>query len=70
MSFAILLLIPICALYGLSWILFAYVNPPYFLSGLYYPPSLLYFMGNRTAMVFMGILIGVVAPLGLSMFAL
>jgi uncharacterized membrane protein len=61
MSFAILVLIPICALYGLSWILFAFVNPPYFLTGLYYPPSLLYFMG---------ILIGVVAPLGLSMFAL
>jgi hypothetical protein len=40
------------------------------LTGLYYPPSLLYFMGNRTAMIFMGILIGVVAPLGLSMFAL
>jgi uncharacterized membrane protein len=40
------------------------------LTGLYYPPSLLYFMGNRTAMVFMGILLGVIAPLLLSMFAL
>ncbi len=70
MSFAILVLIPILALYGISWILFAFVNPPYFLTGLYYPPSLLYFMGNRTAMVFMGILLGVVAPTLLSMFAL
>ncbi len=70
MSFAILLLIPIVALYGWSWILFAFVTPPYFLTGLYYPPSLLYFMGNRTAMVFMGILLGVIIPLLLSMFAL
>ena len=70
MSFAILALIPILAIYGTSWILFAYVNPPYFLTGWYYPPSMLYFMGNRTAMVFMGILLGIVAPTLLSMFAL
>lgn len=70
MSFAILCLIPILALYGISWILFAFVNPPYFLTGWYYPPSMLYFMGNRTAMVFMGILLGIVAPTLLSMFAL
>lgn len=66
----IYLLIPICVLFGMSWILFAFVNPPYLLSSIYYPPSFLYFLGDKTSKILIGILIGVVAPLLISMFAL
>lgn len=64
------ILIGICVLFGFSFVLFAFVNPPYFLSSLYFTPSFLYFMGERTGRVFIGILFGLVGPLLISMFML
>ncbi len=63
-----LILIAVFALFGLSWVLFAFVNPPYFLSSLYYTPGFLYFLGERTGRLLVGILLGVVVPLLISMF--
>ena len=63
-----LILMGFCVLFGLSWILFVFVNPPYMLSSIYQSPSFLYFLGDSTAKVLIGILIGVVAPLAISMF--
>lgn len=66
----VVLAIPLCVLFGLTWILFAFVNPPYLLTSIYYPPTFLYFLGDKTAKILIGILIGVVIPLLISMFAL
>lgn len=65
-----MILIPVFVLYGLSWILFAFVDPPYFVSRMYYTPSPLYFLGDKTARVLIGILIGVVGPLVTGMLLL
>jgi hypothetical protein len=58
-----MILIPLFVLYGLSWILFAFVDPPYFISRMYYTPGPLFFLGDRTARLLIGILLGVVGPL-------
>lgn len=63
-----LLLMPLLILFGLSWILFAFVNPPYLLTSLYFTPRFLYFLGERTGRVLIGCLIGLVGPLLISMF--
>ncbi len=63
-----LLLIPILVLYGLSWILFGFVNPPFMLMSFYATPRLLYFLGERTGRILIGCLIGLVGPLLISMF--
>lgn len=66
--FVPLILMGFCVLFGLSWILFTFVNPPYLLAQFYQAPSFLYFLGDSTAKILIGILIGVVAPLAISMF--
>ena len=58
------------ALFGLSWILFAFVNPPYFLSNVYSPPGFLYFLGDRTGKILIGILLAFVIPLLIGMLLL
>ncbi len=63
-----IILMGLCVLFGLSWILFTFVNPPWMLSSFYQPPGFLYFLGDTTAKLLIGILIGVVAPLAISMF--
>jgi hypothetical protein len=66
--FVPLILMGVCALFGFSWIVFTFVNPPWMLSQFYQAPSFLYFLGDTTAKLLIGILIGVVAPLAISMF--
>jgi len=63
-----LLLMPIFVLFGLTWILFAFVNPPYYLSSIYYAPRFLYFLGERTGKLLIGVIFAVVLPLLISMF--
>ncbi|NUP05700.1 MAG: hypothetical protein HOW73_06525 [Polyangiaceae bacterium] len=63
-----MILIGVSVLFGLSWILFAFVNPPFLLSSFYYTPTFLFFLGERTGRILIGILIGVVIPLLIMMF--
>lgn len=63
-----LILIPLCVLFGLAWIIFSFVDPPYFLTSIFFTPRLLYFLGERTGRILIGIIIGVVFPLLISMF--
>ncbi len=66
--FVPMLLIPLFVLFGFTWILFAFVNPPYFLTHIYFSPRILYFMGERTGRILVGVVLGVVVPLLISMF--
>jgi len=65
-----LLLMPLLILFGLSWILFAFVSPPYWLSSFYFTPRFMYFLGESTGRVLIGCMIGLVGPLLISMFML
>ncbi len=66
--FVPMILMFIFALYGLSWLIFAFVNPPYFLMNFYQTPSLFYFLGDRTVKVLMAVITGGVVPLLIKMF--
>jgi len=63
-----LFLMGLLALYGFSWVVFAFVNPPNFLASAFQPPRFLYFMGDTTTKLLIGIVVGVVGPLAISMF--